>query len=132
MKIGEALHYIILREDGRGGQDRRFCGGGYPGAGGYGGGKGGQMGAFGGGYGGGGGSLSSRRCSRKGHLSKDCPELRDGQDGNIKRFKKEQTEPPVSVKQEYFEPEESKPIKQESISAEKRARNVSEVISVER
>ena len=31
MKIGEALHYIILREDGRGGQDRRFCGGGYPG-----------------------------------------------------------------------------------------------------
>ena len=53
VKIGEAAPKG--REDGRGGQDRRFGGGGY-GGGGYGGGRGGQqMGAFGGGYGGGGG-----------------------------------------------------------------------------
>merc|ERR1719341_37723 len=51
VKIGEAAPKG--REDGRGGQDRRFGGGGYPGAVGYGGGRGGQMGAFGGGYGGG-------------------------------------------------------------------------------
>ena len=58
MKIGEAAPKG--REDGRGGQDRRFGRGGYPG-GGYGGGRGGQMGAFGGGYGGGGGSQSSKK-----------------------------------------------------------------------
>ena len=59
VKIGEAAPKG--REDGRGGQDRRFGGGGYQGAGGYGGGRGGQMGAFGGGYGGGGVLLSSRK-----------------------------------------------------------------------
>ena len=53
VKIGEAAPKG--REDGRGGQDRRFGGGGggYNG-GAFGGGRGGQMGAFGGGYGGGG------------------------------------------------------------------------------
>ena len=58
MKIGEAAPKG--REDGRGGQDRRFGGGGGY-SGGYGGGRGGQMGAFGGGYGGGGDFLSPRK-----------------------------------------------------------------------
>ena len=45
-------------------------------------------------------------CSQ-GQLSKDCPDLREEQDKSIK---KEETEPQaVSVKEEYFEPEESKP-----------------------
>jgi len=39
-----------------------------------------------------------KQCRRKGHLAKDCPESRDEKDGNVKRFKKEET--PLSVTEE--------------------------------